>query len=220
MIFVVCGSCNATTGNKTLRTARLFAYVANQGSDNISAFKISDSGFLREVGGSPFPTGMQPGEPVLDPSGNRLYVANERSNTISGFDIDADTGALTEVPGSPFPTGISPKGIVIDPFCKFLYVVNQDSNNISAYKINPDNGTLNPIFGSPYSTCTMYPSGSDPYKATMDPSGAFIYLTNGGRDTIFAYRVNPDNGGLTPVFGLPFYVGKTPGSITIARIVK
>lgn len=108
----------------------------------------------------------------------------------------------------------------MDPFCKYLYVVNQASNNISAFTVNPDSGSLYPIFGSPFSTCSTNPRGSDHYQITMDPSGQFLYVTNCGQDTIFAYGINPDTGALMPVFGLPFYVGKTPGSITIARIVR
>ena len=76
IILLICvswGSASSAAGLK--KTARLFAYVANQGSNNISAFKIDpDTGSLKEIYGSPFYTGSFPAEIALDPCGNRLYV--------------------------------------------------------------------------------------------------------------------------------------------------
>jgi len=51
---------------------------------------------------------------VIDPSGQFAYLANENSNNIGVYSIDATTGALSAVPGSPFPAGSRPRWIAID----------------------------------------------------------------------------------------------------------
>jgi hypothetical protein len=41
------------------------------------------------------------------------YVANNGSNDVSAFTIDATTGALTTVPGTPFVAGAGPDSVAI-----------------------------------------------------------------------------------------------------------
>ena len=41
------------------------------------------------------------------------YVANESSNNVSGYTINATTGALTAIAGSPFPAGTAPRSVAI-----------------------------------------------------------------------------------------------------------
>ena len=95
-----------------------FAYVANQGSGNVSAYAIDTStGALSEVAGSPFAAGIGPESISVHPSGKFAYVANFGSANVSGsvsaYTIDASTGALSEVVGSPFPAGTSPVNLTI-----------------------------------------------------------------------------------------------------------
>ena len=91
-----------------------FVYVANSGSNNVSAYTIDGAtGALTAVPGSPFPADAGPFSVTVDPTGQFLYVANlnPSSNNVSAYTIDGATGALTTVPGSPFPAGTSPRGI-------------------------------------------------------------------------------------------------------------
>jgi 6-phosphogluconolactonase len=81
-----------------------FVYVANQGSNNVSAYHIRENGALMPVDGSPFPAG---GEPTSVAVGRFVYVANQSSSNISAYHID-DCGFLTPVAGSPFPAGSFP----------------------------------------------------------------------------------------------------------------
>ena len=91
---------------------------------------------------------------------NRLYIANDGSNNVSGFDINAVTGALTLVPGSPFATGgSSGSGISLDctPNGQFLIAANAGSNDITVFSI-AGNGALTPVAGSPFAagdSCQM-----------------------------------------------------------------
>jgi DNA-binding beta-propeller fold protein YncE len=90
-----------------------FLYVGN-GFD-ISGFSINTStGALSMLAGFPFSQSpLSPGYPVVDPSGQFLYVANAANNTVSAYAINQTTGVLTAVPGSPFATGSEPAGLTV-----------------------------------------------------------------------------------------------------------
>jgi 6-phosphogluconolactonase (cycloisomerase 2 family) len=95
-------------------------YVANAADNTVSAFTWNQStGALTAVPGSPFAVGTHPvafATTITDlthsPSGMLLYVANQNSNNVSAFTIDA-SGALHPVVGSPFAVGNSPKGMTV-----------------------------------------------------------------------------------------------------------
>ncbi len=80
-----------------------FAYVANYGSNNVSAYTINAStGALTQVTGSPFGAGTQAYDVAIDPNGKFVYVTNYGSNNVSAYTVNATSGALTQVAGSPF----------------------------------------------------------------------------------------------------------------------
>ncbi|MGA7092411.1 MAG: beta-propeller fold lactonase family protein, partial [Candidatus Cybelea sp.] len=93
-----------------------FAYVANYGSNDVSAYTINaTSGALTPVTGSPFGAGTQAYDVAIDPDGKFAYVTNYGSNNVSAYTINATSGALTPVTGSPFGAGIQSLGIAVDP---------------------------------------------------------------------------------------------------------
>jgi len=86
--------------------AQSFVYVANSGSNNVSAYTIKPvTGALAAVVGSPFAAGSGPVSVTVDPAGQFAYVANLGSDNVSAFTINPATGALAAVSGSPFPAG-------------------------------------------------------------------------------------------------------------------
>lgn len=97
-------------------------YVTNGGDRTVSAFSIdSTTGTLTTVAGSPFtvgtnPSALMPANTDLShsPTGLLLYVANQGSNSLSGF-VVATGGALQPISDSPFPSGNAPKGMAVAP---------------------------------------------------------------------------------------------------------
>jgi len=171
-----------------------FVYVANSGSDNISAYRIGTNGTLSALPGSPFAAGNQPAVIIAVPTRALVYVANFSSNNVSAYTIQAN-GALTAVPGSPFAAGKGPEGITVDPTGKFAYVANGKSNNVSAYTIDA-NGTLTEVG-------PRVKAGDDPEGITVDPTGKFVYALNRHSKDVSVYRIG-SNGALTEVSGSPF----------------
>ncbi|MFZ1766233.1 MAG: beta-propeller fold lactonase family protein, partial [Candidatus Nitrotoga sp.] len=98
------------------------------------------------------------------------YVANQNSDNVSAYTIDAGTGVLTPVTGSPFPAGDAPRSVTVSPNGAFAYVANLISSNVSAYTINAVTGTLTPVAGSPFT------AGTAPTSVTVSPNGAFAYV--------------------------------------------
>ncbi len=187
-----------------------FAYVANFGSNNVSAFTIdATGGALTPVAGSPFRAGTAPFGMAIDPTGEFAYVANLGSNNVSAYFIDATSGALKRVKGSPFAAGTNPSSVAVDPTGKFAYVANVGSKNVSAYAIDAPTGALTPVNGSPFR------AGLRPYAVAVDPSGMFAYVANEGSNNVSAYTIDAAGGALTPVKGSPFAAGINPVSVTV-----
>jgi len=141
------------------------------------------------------------------------YVADECSNGIWAFTIDAQTGALAQVAGSPFPGDLAPSSVTVSPSGKFVYAANPvGPGDVSGYAIDAATGALSPVPGSPFS------AGFRTSSMAVDPFGRFAYVTIipfAGSGSVMAYTVNTGTGALTPVSGPPVAAGGSPVSVTI-----
>jgi len=132
-----------------------FVYVANNLSNNVSAYSICNGGpsqsskcpatdgSLQPVAGSPFSLSggaNGPGPIMTDPFGNYLYVLNLLSNQISTFRISPVAGGLTV--GAVVSTGNQPKSMAIRGDDNWLFVANFQAATLSQYSVTPDTGVL------------------------------------------------------------------------------
>jgi len=185
-------------------------YVANAGSDNVSAFAIdANTGALTALPGPPVAVGKSPTSIAVDPNNGIVFVANHGgSNDISAFNADADTGALIPVPGSPFPAGGNPLSLAFGAGGQFLYTANPDATNpsISGFSVDPTTHALSPLSGSPF------PLPVSHYMAT-DKTGSYLYVTSG--TNIVGYAIDATTGALTPLPGIPVTAGANAYSVSI-----
>jgi 6-phosphogluconolactonase (cycloisomerase 2 family) len=138
--------------------------------------------------------------------GSFAYVANQSSNSISAYAIDASTGALTEIAGSPFAsTGTGPVAVTVDPNGAYLYAANNASATVSVYAIDADTGALSAV-GQPVD------SGNGPFAVLVDPSDQFLYVINKTDNTVSVFETG-SGGALTSISGSPFSVGSEPTSL-------
>src|SRR5262249_23041753 len=188
-----------------------FVYVANSGSNDISAYKANVfTGRLTPIPGSPFAAGEQPIQVVVDRAGRFAYVEKKQSQTVSGYAINPFTRPFTPVPGLPFgfPLGAPVSqflgGLAMDPFGRFLYVAH--NFGVTAYSIDFFTGALSVVPGSPFPAPTQLAS------AVVDPFGRFLYA--GAADLspskLVGYRIEQASGALTPIYfaALPGGVGE------------
>jgi 6-phosphogluconolactonase len=209
-----------------------FLYVANSGSNNVTAFSIGATGLVSLITQSgantnPISTGgTTPKSMAISPNGSFLYVANSGSHNVTVFQIGTN-GLLTLVPPAggttnPILTGTgatAPNSLTISLDGRFLYSAN-GSGTISAFTIGSDGllglvstsaGNLNPISAG---------ANASPVALTMSPDGRFLYVatnvtTVGGR--VSAFTITPETGALVPLagglLGNLFLAGTTPSAI-------
>jgi 6-phosphogluconolactonase (cycloisomerase 2 family) len=193
------GSIAFTRGTSPVSYTPHFAYTANLGSNDVSAFQInSTSGAPTLITNPPISSGGAKPFPVAaDPSGRFLYVGHEgidaASTTVAAFTINASSGALTAA-GIPVQTGgINADGLTVDPSGRFVYVgnVNVASNSVSAFAITLSTGALIAV-GAPSGT-----GGQQPFSPVVDPSGRFLYTANFASANVSGFRIDPATGALS-----------------------
>jgi 6-phosphogluconolactonase (cycloisomerase 2 family) len=69
-----------------------FAWAANRGHNSIAVLSVDESGERLELLDTVGCGGDWPRHLTLDPTGTRLYAANERSGDVTWFDVDPGTG--------------------------------------------------------------------------------------------------------------------------------
>jgi 6-phosphogluconolactonase (cycloisomerase 2 family) len=147
-----------------------FLYVANTGSNNVSAFAICDKvttscanpdspdGTLTPVTGSPFSAGLGPVTITADPSFQFLYVLNKQSSDISEFSYAPGSGILSPLSSPSVSTGLTPFSLVIiagatgtnvgntltNP-TDFVFVANNGASTVSEFNLNTSSGVLSPV---------------------------------------------------------------------------
>lgn len=141
----------------TIDPAGLYAYVANSGSNDISAYTINSNGSLSALG-APVGAGQAPHAVAVHPGGGYAYVVNTNDATVGVYSISS-TGALTfsslVATGGTSPP--QPVSISIDSTGQYAYVANSGDNSISAYAITGAGAMLTAVSGSPFS------AGTSPY---------------------------------------------------------
>jgi len=77
-----------------------FVYVSNRGSNTIGVFETANNGAALNRIAEPSCGGDWPRHLALDQTGKRLYVANERSGTVTWLPVNPATGMLGAVAGT------------------------------------------------------------------------------------------------------------------------
>jgi 6-phosphogluconolactonase len=111
----IAGSPFATGGFKpvsaTVDPSGQFLYVVDQGSNQISGFRIAPvTGRLSATLNSPYNTGALPTFVAISPSNKYLYVSNGGAASISGYKINPGSGELAPT-SATVSTGSSPAWI-------------------------------------------------------------------------------------------------------------
>jgi 6-phosphogluconolactonase len=221
---------DAAPGALAISSDTKHLYVANSGTDTVTAFKIEAAGALTlipQTAGSTNPVGVNGADPAsmaIAESGKFLYAANSGSNDVTAFSIGT-TGLLTLLSSAgantnPVSTrGTLPKGIVISPNSSFLYVANSGSNDVTALRIEA-NGllTLVPSMASKPNPVSV--GGTTPNALVISQNGRFLYTANGGGNvSLFAIGSDglltllPSSAGTVN----PVPAGTTPVGITISQ---
>ena len=88
--------------------------------------------------------GLHPSALALSPKGDRLFVANANSDTVSMIDTATDTvlRTISVRPGVKAPIGSSPNALAVSPDGKTLYVANAANNAVAVVDLTPSEPRL------------------------------------------------------------------------------
>ena len=214
-IITGCGSSNGPHFGSPIGP---FLFMVGQSSDNLFAFRGSNSGTVSGLTSAP--TGHAPSAVVMESFSidqMNLVVADSASNNLAVFALDPSTGAVTPsgisatVGSNPIaiglrqPSGSSAPNTPVDRGA--LFVLNQGSNSISGFHVTDVSGHMTEVPGSPFAT------QSNPQAIAVVTGGTsastiatFVYVANGALGTISGFKVNSDDS-LTELAGSPFAVG-------------
>jgi 6-phosphogluconolactonase len=124
-----------------------FAYVINELSNTVTAFKVQDAGAsLHELQTlTTLPEGYSgessTAEVFIHPNGNFLYGSNRGHDSIVVYAIDPASGHLTLVEHVS-TQGKGPRYFGLDPEGKFLLAANQQTGNVVVFRVDVATGKL------------------------------------------------------------------------------
>ncbi|HEY2476090.1 MAG TPA: beta-propeller fold lactonase family protein [Candidatus Cybelea sp.] len=179
-------------------------YVSNARDNGLFPFKVNASTGTLSLIGDLFPDTALPSDATTTIDGRFLYVVNQGSNNVSGYQIRGSMGQLTAIKNSPFAAGKSPAGIVVSRDGRFLYVLNSGSADIFAYDIDSDTGVLTKI-PSP-----TFPVGKGPIAIALahapapSPGNVYVADSNGVKEVLAS-------GGYTTVKDIGAEFGRASG---------
>jgi 6-phosphogluconolactonase (cycloisomerase 2 family) len=215
--------CTVTNGNGTITNADVtvtimcaatfptLAYNLNQADGTIASYAIDAATgqmrprFVAKTGASPAQLTT-----YKTANGTRFsYIANQNSDSVSAFTLDARSGAMTEVPGSPFDSGDKPTLLSLHPTAPFLYAMNESDASIIAYTINANNGALTQV--------SSMATGSSPRAFSIDASGHFAYVAASGSGELFTFAIDQTAGALSEVANSRVAIGTSFGGMALER---
>ena len=112
------------------------------------------------------PDGSRPVALAVNPSTERIYVANAGSDNVSVIDSASSTVITT------IAVGHSPRGIAVDPGVNRVYVANSGSNEVSV------------IDGESNEVVATVAVGEEPWGLAADPNTGRVFVSNRGSSTV------------------------------------
>jgi 6-phosphogluconolactonase (cycloisomerase 2 family) len=189
---------------------KYYLYVANLGSDDLSAYGIDRAtGVPTPLSPVTYATGAGPSVVAIQPRGGFLYVADTGgSSDISAFSIDGLSGGLKPVVGSPFLSGGNVRSLVFAVDGKFLYAADASGAAAAIYgfSVDPSTGALTSLGGLPLAL----PSCD---HIVTDQTGAYLYAAAG--TSVFGYSIDRNTGALSPLPGFPLAAGANATTLSI-----
>jgi len=202
-----------------------YVFVANFMSGSICVLPVLDDGSLGEASdfiqhqGSGIDPARQKGPHAhavtLDRTNRFAFVPDLGLDKLMVYKFDPRRGMLepNDVPWIKMKPGAGPRHIDFHPGGRFAYLINELDSTLAALSYDGRKGTFNVL-----QIVSTLPEGFSGESTCADvqvsPSGAFVYGSNRGHDSIVIYKIDLRTGRLTTVGHVPTQ-GKTPRSFGI-----
>ena len=175
---IIVTACSNGTSQSSI-THQQYAYLINQGENNILIYSKDESGNLTPlVAQESIATGNAPKNGVIDNSSTHLYIPNGDESSIYIYSINPTNGTLTKIGAET--TGTDPFQVEFDKSGRHIYITNYLSNTISIYDIDPDTGLLTPSNNSVNTVATNFTHGPTGIAFTASGKYAYVISYDGG----------------------------------------
>jgi 6-phosphogluconolactonase len=197
-------------------------YVINHDDNTMVEFAIGTDGKLYPQQTCNMP-GSYPAQLAVNQAGTYLYVVETYqpnfSTSIPGpgalvvFPLNASGqvptsgGACETVSNGTsafFPLEHNPVAVNVLAGGNFVYAVNESDHNISAFQVGSDGGLA--LIGT-------FSVGTAPNAIASDPTGKFLYVTDGGSNQMYGFQVQ-SNGSLVAM-PAPFKTDNLPDAVAV-----
>lgn len=189
-----------------------YVLVANYGDGSVATLAIRGDGGVAAP--RKLAVGIKAHMIVTDPSNRYAFVPCLGSDYVAQFTFDAATGTLApnQVPYLMTAAGAGPRHLAFAPDGHHAYLINELASTLSALAFDPATGRLAEL--QTVSTRAAGATGDNTgAEVAVHPSGAFVYASNRGDDTIAVFAVAGD-GTLTRTGQAPV-LGRTPRQFAI-----
>jgi 6-phosphogluconolactonase len=209
----------------TVDRAGKYALVANYSGGSVAVLPIRKDGGLEEASeviqhrGSSLDPERQSSPHAhsltLDAANRFAYVPDLGLDKLMIYRFDAERGRLKPHEQQCFETkpGAGPRHFVFHPGNSYAYLINELDSTIVSLGYDNRSGSLKEIQTVP-ALPESFRGNSTCADIRVDPSGAFLYGSNRGHDSIVIYRIDGSSGELALV-GHESTRGKTPRNFTI-----
>jgi len=156
--------------------------------------------------------GIVPKSLVLDASGNFIYMIDPDNPGLFVFAVNSKEGYLSTLRDLPPRTGQQPVAIAMDPAARFSFVANADDNTVSVFTHRREgSAAMYPIdsAGSKFSV------GKNPRALAVDPTGKYLFVANGGDNSLSAFKIHYHDGSLEVLRDKPILTGKFPSAVVV-----
>ncbi|MEE9392908.1 MAG: beta-propeller fold lactonase family protein [Planctomycetota bacterium] len=178
-----------------------FLFVANQASDNISAFTVNrQEALLIEIAGSPFAAGTGVSALAVDRSASVLAAANTTANNIEIFTIDG-SGVLASA--GTHALGSAVADVTFDPSGRFVFACS--AGMLHSWTVDRSNGAL--------TNAATQAFGPGILRVEVHPSGRWAYVISEAGATIDTFDIDQASGALSQKAQIA--TGTTPSEISI-----
>ncbi len=214
-----------TNGRNGVRLAidasNRFAVLANYSTGTVAVLPINPDGSLAPLTdlvtlqGKPGPhrteqASAHPHDVVFEPRGRFVVVPDKGLDATFVYRLDTASGKLVaaDPPSVASRPGAGPRHVDFHPSKPYLYQINELDSTITTFRFDPERGELMPL-----QVITTLPPSFTGNSATSEiavaPSGAFVYGSNRGHDSIAIFAVDDATGVLSSV-GWESTQGKVP----------
>ncbi|MFI5341160.1 MAG: lactonase family protein [Candidatus Methylomirabilales bacterium] len=194
--------------------------VANFMSGSVCVLPVLEDGslgeasdFIQHQGSSVDPVrqrGPHAHSVTLDEANRFAFVPDLGLDRLMVYKFDPKRGTLeaNEVPWIKMKPGAGPRHLAFHPSGRYAYLINELDCTVAALSYDGGKGTFKEL-----QTIPTLPEGfrgeSTCGDIQVSPSGAYVYASNRGHDSMVIYKIDQGTGALTCIGHAPTQ-GKTP----------